>query len=58
MLGKIEGETRKGQQMLRCVRQHQQLKGDELEQTQGDGAGQWSLECCSPQGCKQGDTTE
>ena len=44
MLGKTEGETRKGQQMLRCVRQHHQLKGDELEQTQGDvqDSGVWS----------------
>ena len=40
------------------VRYHNQLKGCELEQTPGDGEGQGSLECCSPWGHKQSDTTE
>ena len=35
------------------VRQHHQLEGHEFEQTPGDGAGQGSLACCSPQGCKE-----
>ena len=26
---------------------------DKLEQTSGDSEGQGSLECCSPQGCKE-----
>ena len=34
------------------------LNGHEFEQTPGDGEGQESLECCSPWGCKESDTTE
>ena len=37
---------------------HHQLNGPEFEQTPGDGAGQESLACCSPWGCKELDTTE
>ena len=37
------------------VRQH--LNGYELEQTQRDSEGQRSLECYSPWGCKESDTT-
>ena len=37
---------------------HHRVKGHEFEQTLGDGEGQGSLECCSPQGLKQLDTTE
>ena len=33
-------------------------QGCEFEQAPGDGEGQGSLECCSPQGCKESDTTE
>ena len=40
------------------VRQHHQLNGHESEQTLGDGEGQGSLECCSPGGRKELDTTE
>ena len=40
------------------VRQHHRLNGHELEQTPGDGEGQGSLACCSPQGHKESDTTE
>ena len=40
------------------VRQHHQLNGHEPEQTLGDGDGQGSLECCSPGGRKELDTTE
>ena len=32
--------------------------GHESEQTLGAGDGQGSLECCSPWGCKESDTTE
>ena len=37
---------------------HHQLNGYELEQALGDGEGQGSLACCSPQGCKELDMTE
>ena len=35
-----------------------QLNGHEFEQTLGDGDGQGSLVCCSPQGHKESVTTE
>ena len=34
------------------------FNGHEFEQTLGDGEGQGSLECCSPWGCKESNTTE
>ena len=37
---------------------HHRLNGHGLEQTLGDGEGQGSLECCSPWGRKESDTTE
>ena len=37
---------------------HHQLNGHEFEQTPGDGDGQESLECCSPWGHNESDTTE
>ena len=37
---------------------HHQLNGHEFEQTLGDGEGQGTLACSSPQGCKELDTTE
>ena len=37
---------------------HHRLNGHEFEQALGDGEGQGSLECCSPWGCKESDTTE
>ena len=37
---------------------HHQLSGHEFEQAVGDGEGQGSLVCCSPQGHKESDTTE
>ena len=37
---------------------HHQLNGYEFEQAPGDGEGQGSLECCSPWGRKESDTTE
>ena len=40
------------------VRWHHGLSGHEVEQALGDGDGQGSLECCSPWGCKEPDTTE
>ena len=47
MLGKIEGERKRGRQM---VGWHQQLNGHEFEQTPGDSEGQRSLASCSPWG--------
>ena len=40
------------------VRWYHQLSGHTLEQTPGDGAGQGSLACCGPWGCKESDTPE
>ena len=37
---------------------HHQLSGHKFESTPGIGDGQGSLECCSPWGCKESDTTE
>ena len=37
---------------------HHGLNGHEFEQSHGDGGGQRNLECCSPWGCKDSDTTE
>ena len=36
---------------------HHRLNGHEFEQTPGDSEGQGSLECCSPWGHKELDTT-
>ena len=36
---------------------HRQYNGHEYEQTRGDGEGQGSLACSSPQGHKESDTT-
>ena len=38
--------------------QYHRLNGHELEQTPGNGDGQGGLECCSPWGHKESDTTE
>ena len=40
------------------VRQHHRLNEHEFEQTPGDSEGQGSLQCCSPWGHKESDTTE
>ena len=37
---------------------HHWLNGCEFSKTPGDGEGQGSLECCSPWGCRESDTTE
>ena len=42
----------------KTVRWHHRLDGHEFEQALGAGAGQGSLACCSPWGCKQSDMTE
>ena len=55
MLGKIEGKRKRGQQRMKCL---DRLSGHESEQTLGDSEGQGSLECCSPWGRTELDTTE
>ena len=52
MLGKIEGRRRWGWQRMSWLDWH------EFEQALGVGVGQGSLECCSPWGHKESDTTE
>ena len=42
MLGKIESRSRRGQQRMRCLDGHHQLKGNESEQAPGVGDGQAS----------------
>ena len=39
------------------IRWHHRLTGHESEHTPGDGEGQGILECCSPWGLKESDTT-
>ena len=40
------------------VGRHHQLNGHEFKQALGDGEGQGSLACCSPQGHKELNTIE
>ena len=56
--GKDSGLEEKGTTEDERVGWHHQLNGHEFEQTLGDGEGQGSLECCSPWGHKESDTTE
>ena len=44
--------------MNEMVRWHRRLNGCEFEQIMEDSEGHGSLECCSPWGRKQSDTTE
>ena len=46
--GKDGGQGEKGMTKDKMVRWHHQLKGQDFEQTPGDGEGQGSLACCSP----------
>jgi len=55
--GKDWGQEEKGT-TEEMVGWHHQLSGRKFEQTLADGEGQGSLECCSPWGHKQLDTTE
>ena len=54
MLGKIEGRRRRRWHGWVAIR----IKGHEFEQALGVDDGQGSLECCSPWGGKELDTTE
>ena len=55
MLGKIEGRRRRERQKMRWM--DHRLNGHEVEQAPGVGDGQGSLECYSPRGRKELDTT-
>ena len=46
--GKAWGQEKNGTIEDEMVGWHQQLNGQEFEQTLGDGEGQGSLVCCSP----------
>ena len=54
MLGKIEGGRRRGRQRMRWL---DNITGHEFKQTLGNSEGKESLVYCSPQGCKESDTT-
>ena len=56
--GKDRRQKEKGATEGEMVGWHCQLDGHEFEQAPGDGDGQGSLVCCSPQGRKESDTTE
>ena len=53
VLGKIEGKRRRGQQRMKCLGNITNSM-DVSEQTPGDGEGQGSLACYSPQGHRVG----
>ena len=58
ILGKIESRRQSGVTEDKIVGWHHHLNGHEFDlQTLGDSEGQGSLVCCSPQGCKELDTT-
>ena len=57
MLGKIEGRRRRGCQRMRWLGGITGSNQHELGQTLLDSAGQGGLECCSPWGHKELDTT-
>ena len=56
--GKDWREEEKGLTEDEMGGRHHQLDGHEFEQALGVGDGQGCLACCSPQGCKESDTTE
>ena len=56
--GKDWRQEKKGMTEDEMIGWHHRLNGHELEQVLGVGDGQGSLECCSPWGHKESDTTE
>ena len=56
--GKDWRQKEKGMTEDEMVGWHHQLNGHEFESALGVGDGQGSLECCSPWGHKESDTTE
>ena len=57
MLRKIEWEE-KGEAEGEMIGQYHQLNRYEFEQTLGDGKGEGSLACFSPEGCKELDMSQ
>ena len=55
--GKDWRQEEKGMTENEMAGWHYWLNGHEFEQALGGGKGQGSLECCSPWGCKEWDTT-
>ena len=58
MLGKIEGRRRRGRQRMRWLDGIIDSMDMSLSKLPRVGDGQGSLECCSPWGCKELDTTD
>ena len=58
MLGKTEGQQKKGAVEDEMVGWHHQLNGHQFEQAPGDSEGWESLACCSPWDHRESDTTE
>ena len=56
--GKNQRQKEKGPTEDEMVGWHHQLNGHEFKQVPGDGDGQGSLECCTPWGHKEADTSE
>ena len=56
--GKDWRQEEKGTTEDKMVGWQHLLNGHEFEQAPVGGEGQGSLECCSPWGCKESDTTE
>ena len=52
------GQEEQGTTEDEMIGWHHQINGYEFEQALGDGEGQESLECYSPRGCEESDTTE
>ena len=57
MLGKIEGNGKRGWQRMGWLDSITGFSRHELGQTPGDSEGQGGLACCSPWGFKQSDMT-
>ena len=55
--GKDWSQEEKGMTEDEMVGWYHRLSGHEFEQALGDGEGQGNLECCSPKGRKELDTT-
>ena len=56
--GRDWGQEEEGMTEAEMAGWHHRLDGHESEQALAVGDGQGSLACCSPQGCKESDTTE